>query len=109
VAWTPRGLWELLFMAGTLAAVAWGAQRAWRARDDLSAAFVALAATALFFGSSLWADPFAYTRNLAPLWLLAVAMAAAAPRARAAAWVPAASVALTLLFGLIGGVPRTPW
>jgi hypothetical protein len=100
------GLWALAFMALTALACAWGVAAALRDRDDIAAAFVALLVLFALSGPPVWADVFGFARAAAPVWLMLVVMAARRPWRAAAAWIPALSVALTLAFCLVGGIPR---
>jgi hypothetical protein len=104
----PRGLWALAFMLLTALAAGWGLWRAVRRRDELALAFAGMLVLVVVSGPPLWGDAFAFGRTAAPLWLLLVLMAAREPRVSAARLIPALSVALTLGFGIVGGIPRIP-
>jgi hypothetical protein len=105
----PRGLWALAFIAVTALAAAWGLWRAVARRDELSLAFAAMLVLVVISGPPLWGDAFAFGRTAAPLWLLLVLMAVRDVRVSAARLIPALSIALTVGFCILGGIPRAPW
>ncbi|MCU0309045.1 MAG: hypothetical protein MUE51_15025 [Thermoleophilia bacterium] len=107
--WAPYGIWTIAFIALTGLLVAWALSESVRMANPLGVPLAAFSALALVYGFSLWADAWAFTRNLSVVWLLLVAVAATLSTGRLRFAAPVASIGLTIGFAIVGGVPRTPW